>query len=80
MLPSVTALSHGTRFFVIRSLITEVIFNYPGLGLTLYQGILARDYPSSRGNLLTATITMLSFNFLADALRLPGSPSAYRGK
>ena len=55
-------------FVIGGSLITEVIFNYPGLGLTLYQGILARDYPLIQGQLLIMTITMLSFNFLADVL------------
>ncbi len=33
--------------------------------MTLYQGILARDYPLIQGQLLIMTITMLSFNFLA---------------
>ncbi|MFM4859739.1 MULTISPECIES: ABC transporter permease [Aeromonas] len=68
VLPSVTALSMALGFVIGGSLITEVIFNYPGLGLTLYQGILARDYPLIQGQLLIMTITMLSFNFLADVL------------
>jgi peptide/nickel transport system permease protein len=68
ILPSVTALSMALGFVIGGSLITEVIFNYPGLGLTLYQGILARDYPLIQGQLLIMTITMLSFNFLADML------------
>ena len=68
ILPSVTALSMALGFVIGGSLITEVIFNYPGLGLTLYQGILARDYPLIQGQLLIMTITMLSFNFLADVL------------
>ena len=48
------------------SLVTEVVFNYPGLGNTLYQAILARDYPVIQGQLLIMTAAMLASNFVVD--------------
>ena len=48
------------------SLITEIVFNYPGLGNTLYQGIIARDYPLIQGQLLIMTLCVLAANFIAD--------------
>ncbi|MFB9886967.1 ABC transporter permease [Balneatrix alpica] len=68
ILPSVTALSMAIGFVMGGSLITEVVFNYPGLGLTLYQAILARDYPLIQGQLLIMTLAMLSANLIADLL------------
>ncbi len=48
------------------SLVTEVVFNYPGMGNTLYQAILARDYPVIQGALLIMTAAMLTANFVVD--------------
>ena len=45
---------------------TEVVYNYPGLGNILYQAILARDYPVIQGQLLIMTATMLIANFIVD--------------
>ena len=66
LLPSVTALalSFGTLFG--GSLVTEVVFNYPGVGNLLYLGIVARDFPLIQGQLLIMTLAMLSANFLVD--------------
>jgi len=46
--------------------VTEVVYNYPGLGNILYQAILARDYPVIQGQLLIMTATMLIANFIVD--------------
>jgi peptide/nickel transport system permease protein len=46
--------------------VTEVVFNYPGLGNTLYHAILARDYPVIQGQLLIMTLAMLTANFIVD--------------
>ena len=66
LLPSVTALaiSFGTLFG--GSLITEVVFNYPGVGNLLFLGINARDFPLIQGQLLIMTLAMLAANFVAD--------------
>ncbi|MGF1696397.1 ABC transporter permease [Vibrio lamellibrachiae] len=66
LLPSITAFAMTVGVVVGGSLITEVVFNYPGLGNTLFEAIVARDYPVIQGQLLIMTIAMLSANFVAD--------------
>ena len=66
LLPGVTNLAIAIGKVLGGSLVTEVVFNYPGLGNTLYKAILARDYPVIQGQLLIMTLAMLTANFLAD--------------
>ncbi len=49
LLPTVSALAISLGAVLGGSLVTEVVFNYPGMGNTLYQAILARDYPVIQG-------------------------------
>lgn len=78
MLPCITNLAVVIGHVFAGSLVTEVIFNYPGLGNTLYQGILARDYPMIQGQLLVVTLAMLCANFLADLAYLAADPRLRR--
>lgn len=66
LLPSVTALAISFGALFGGSLVTEVVFNYPGVGNLLYLGITARDFPLIQGQLLIMTLAMLCANFLAD--------------
>ncbi len=66
LLPTVSAFAISLGAVLGGSLITEVVFNYPGLGSLLYQAILARDYPVIQGQLLIMTGAMLTANFLVD--------------
>ena len=66
LLPTVSALAISLGSVLGGSLIIEVVFNYPGMGNTLYQAILARDYPVIQGQLLIMTTTMLVANFIVD--------------
>ncbi|OWJ62096.1 ABC transporter permease [Inquilinus limosus] len=66
LLPGVTSLAIAIGKILGGSLVTEVVFNYPGLGNTLYKAILGRDYPVIQGQLLIMTLAMLAANFLAD--------------
>jgi len=66
LLPTVSALAISLGSVLGGSLITEVVFNYPGMGNTLYQAILARDYPVIQGALLIMTAAMLTANFVVD--------------
>ncbi len=42
------------------------MFNYPGLGQTLYIGIVTRDYPLIQGQLLIMTLAILTANLIVD--------------
>lgn len=66
LLPTVSAFAIALGAVLGGSLVTEVVFNYPGMGNTLYQAILARDYPVIQGELLIMTAAMLAANFLVD--------------
>ncbi|RED53757.1 ABC transporter permease [Aestuariispira insulae] len=68
LLPSITSFAMTLGIVLGGSLITEIVFNYPGLGYVLFQGILARDYPLIQGQLMIMTAAMLSANFIADVL------------
>ena len=66
LLPTVSSLAIAIGTVLGGSLVVEVVFNYPGLGNTLYQAILARDYPVIQGQLLIMTGAMLISNFIVD--------------
>ncbi|WP_425033541.1 ABC transporter permease [Pelagibacterium sp.] len=66
LLPTVSSLAIAIGTVLGGSLVTEVVFNYPGLGNTLYQAIIARDYPVIQGQLLIMTAAMLISNFIVD--------------
>lgn len=66
LLPTVSALAISLGAVLGGSLVTEVVFNYPGMGNTLYQAIIARDYPVIQGALLIMTAAMLTANFVVD--------------
>lgn len=66
LLPTFSSLAIAIGTVLGGSLVTEVVFNYPGLGNVLYQAILARDYPVIQGQLLIMTGAMLISNFIVD--------------
>lgn len=66
MLPSVTAFALTIGSVMGGSLVTEVVFNYPGIGRTLYIAIVSRDYPLIQGQLLIMTLAMLTANLVVD--------------
>ena len=66
LLPTVSALAISLGSVLGGSLVIEVVFNYPGMGNTLYQAILARDYSVIQGELLIMTAAMLAANFIVD--------------
>jgi peptide/nickel transport system permease protein len=50
------------------ALIAEIIFSYPGLGMTILGAIQSSDYPVITGCCLLITTTVLIANFSADVL------------
>uniref|UniRef100_UPI001C2F103D ABC transporter permease subunit n=1 Tax=Mesorhizobium sp. GbtcB19 TaxID=2824764 RepID=UPI001C2F103D len=49
-------------------IVTENVFHYPGLGLTLSTASVARDYPVIQGQLLLMTLATLGANLLVDII------------
>ncbi|HWC87429.1 MAG TPA: ABC transporter permease [Solirubrobacteraceae bacterium] len=63
---SVIALSIG--FIVGGAILVETVFNWPGIGLGIYQSLLQRDYPMLQGAFLLLTISVVLCNLIADLL------------
>ncbi|HEX9032957.1 MAG TPA: ABC transporter permease [Streptosporangiaceae bacterium] len=66
ILPSVSGFSLAIGFVVSGSLLTEIVFSYPGIGFILLQAIGSEDYPLLQGIFLIVTFAVLAANFLAD--------------
>jgi len=68
ILPVATAIAMAIGFSFAGSIMTEVVFNYQGLGNILLKGIVARDYPLIQAILLILVSAVLTANFIADLL------------
>jgi peptide/nickel transport system permease protein len=66
ILPNITSFALSLGFVVGGSLLTEIVFNYPGIGYALLQGVENKDYPAIQGLFLIITVAVLAANFLAD--------------
>jgi peptide/nickel transport system permease protein len=68
MLPQLTGLALAFGGMVGGALITEMIFSYPGLGMTILTAIQGNDYPVITGATLLVTVCVLIANFSVDVL------------
>jgi peptide/nickel transport system permease protein len=66
ILPQITGLALSMGMMVGGSLITEIVFNYPGIGTALFSAIRQLDYPLISGCTLLITLTVLLANFTID--------------
>jgi len=66
MLPQVTDLGLSIGAIFEGALITEVVFNYPGVGSTLYNGIIAADYNLIMGITLFSIVGIATASLLVD--------------
>lgn len=58
----------GTYFAALLAgvVVTETVFNWPGLGRLVYKGVLARDFPVVQGVIIVTTIMVVLVNWLVD--------------
>ncbi|GAA2008017.1 ABC transporter permease [Microbacterium ulmi] len=66
VLPQLSSFALSLGFIVGGTLIMEMIFSYPGLGLRLFEATLAKDYPLMQGIFLVITLSVLVANVIAD--------------
>jgi peptide/nickel transport system permease protein len=76
LLPSVTSFGMALGFVVGGSLLTEIVFSYPGLGYLLVQAVRNQDTPLMQGLFLIITLSVLAANFLVDMLYIWLDPRA----
>lgn len=66
ILPSITGFAMSLGFVVGGSLVTEIVFNYPGIGFLLFNAVKSLDYPLIEFIFLVISLAILGANFLAD--------------
>ncbi|HEX9359239.1 MAG TPA: ABC transporter permease [Streptosporangiaceae bacterium] len=66
MLPSFSGFAMSLGFVVGGSIVTEIVFNYPGIGTVLFKAAQSQDYPLMQGIFLVITLAVLVANLLAD--------------
>ncbi|MEL4319232.1 ABC transporter permease [Leifsonia sp. YIM 134122] len=68
VLPQISGFALSLGFIVGGTLVTEIVFSYPGIGFVLFQAVNAKDYPLMQAIFLVITIAVLVANLLADVL------------
>jgi peptide/nickel transport system permease protein len=68
MLPQVTGLALAIGTIVSGALVAEIIFNYPGLGSTIFTAVLGGDYPLISAVMLIITLMVLLATFAIEIL------------
>ncbi|HEU5356019.1 MAG TPA: ABC transporter permease [Actinocrinis sp.] len=68
VLPSISGFANALSFVVAGSLLTELVFSYPGLGNLLLSAVTNVDYPLIQGIFLIITFAVLAANLLADTV------------
>ncbi len=68
LLPSVTSFGMALGFVLSGSLLSEIVFSYPGMGYLLVQAVRSQDYPLMQGLFLIITLSVLAANWLVDLM------------
>jgi peptide/nickel transport system permease protein len=79
VLPSVAGFAMSLGFVVGGAIVTEIVFNYPGIGTVLFQAAKGQDYPLLEAIFLTITIAVLVANLLADLAYIALDPRTREG-
>jgi peptide/nickel transport system permease protein len=74
ILPNLTSFGMALGFVLGGSLLTEIVFSYPGTGYLLIQAVRTQDYPLMQGLFLSITLAVLAANFLVDLATMALDP------
>ena len=66
--PIVTIIGIGVASLITGVVVTESVFNLPGLGRLVVEAVLARDYPVIQGLILLFSFTYILINLVVDIL------------
>jgi peptide/nickel transport system permease protein len=78
VLPNIAGFALALGFVVAGALVMEIVFSYPGIGLTLYTAVTSNDYPLMQGIFLVISLAVLSASLLADIAYAFADPRARR--
>ena len=70
----VSSFALALSFVVGGSLLTEIVFSYPGIGFTLLAAVKSLDYSLVQGIFLVITLVVLAANFVADIVYVALDP------
>jgi ABC-type dipeptide/oligopeptide/nickel transport system permease component len=68
MIPILTIAGLNLVVMLNVAIVIEVIFNWPGVGLLLYDGLTNRDFPMVQGVVLMSGVMIVLLNFMIDVL------------
>jgi len=68
LIPIVTVVGVQAGYLLGGAVLTETVFAWPGVGLLMVQGILARDFPLVQGCVLIIALTFVLINLAVDLL------------
>ena len=66
ILPNITVFALSLGFVIGGALVMEIVFAYPGVGLTLFNAVTSNDYPMLQAIFLLISLAVLCANLLAD--------------
>lgn len=79
ILPSITGFALSLGAVVGGSMLTEVIFNYPGVGYTLFKAVQSQDFPLMQGLFLIISLAVIAANLVADVAYVFLDPRTRQG-
>jgi peptide/nickel transport system permease protein len=78
ILPNIAGFALSLGFIVMGALVMEIVFSYPGIGLTLYNAVTSNDYPLLQGIFLVISLSVLLASLLADVIYVIADPRTRR--
>ena len=66
LIPVVTVVGMQVGFLLSGDILVEMVFSYPGVGLAMVNGILARDFPLVQGAILLVASSYVLINLAVD--------------
>ena len=74
ILPNIAGFALSLGFVVAGALVMEIVFSYPGIGLTLYNAVTSDDYPVLQGIFLVISLAVLLASLLSDLIYVLADP------
>jgi peptide/nickel transport system permease protein len=68
LIPAVTVIGYSLGTLLGGAVVTETVFNIPGMGRLVVQSVLRRDFPVIQGAVMTIAVFYVLANLLVDVL------------
>lgn len=76
IIPQLSGFANAIGFVVSGAVLVELVFNYPGVGLTLLNAVSSNDYPMMQAIFLVIVFAVLLANLLVDLVYVAVDPRA----